>query len=57
MHIIFFINAGWSQGNPPPPIVNGTETNRFIQTGALMYRFNDYADVFALEHWCTKSGL
>ena len=31
----------------PPPIVNGEETSRFIQTGALMYSFEDYgADVF-----------
>ena len=46
MQLIFLSTLGWSQGNPPPPIVNGTETDRFIQTGALMYRFNDYADVF-----------
>ena len=31
----------------PPPIVNGNETGRFLQTGALMYSFEDYgADVF-----------
>ena len=33
----------------PPPIVQGQETNRFIQTGALMY----YSEVYGADIFCS----
>ena len=45
--LLSFLFLAQAQELPPPPIVNGEETNRFIQTGAIMYRFDGYgADVF-----------